>query len=222
MKNCIALENRLTRRILPIVGAAALAVAFTVSVPQPAHADQITPPPVPAKLQVPAGSIAFLEGHGVGTQNYVCLPSGSGFAWTLFTPEATLFSDHFKQLTTHFFGPNPNPADNGAIRAAWQHSRDTSTVWAKVAPDGSSTDPAFVKPGAIPWLLLEKVGTQEGPSGGDTLTVTTSIQRLNTSGGVAPPTGCSLSTDVGNKAFVPYTADYFFYRIPDGDDDDGN
>jgi len=205
MKNCIA-------------GAAALAVAF-LSVPRSARADQITPPAVPVKLQVAAGSKAFLVGHATGTQNYVCLPSGTGFAWTLFTPEATLFSDHFKQLTTHFFGVNPNPADNGAIRAAWQHSRDTSTVWAKLALDGSSTDPNFVRPGAIAWLLLDVVGTQEGPSGGDTLTVTTQIQRLNTSGGVAPATGCAQSTDVGKKAFVPYTADYFFYLIPDGDDD---
>jgi hypothetical protein len=33
-----------------------------------------------------------------------------------------------------------------------------------------------------------------------------------------------VSTDVGTKAFVPYTADYFFYRMPsaDGDDDDVN
>jgi Protein of unknown function (DUF3455) len=35
---------------------------------------------------------------------------------------------------------------------------------------------------------------------------------LNTTGGLAPKTGCSSLTDVGNKAFVPYTADYFFYR----------
>jgi hypothetical protein len=216
MKKCIALENRRTRRILPISSAAALAAALTVSMPPPAHAD-ITPPPVPANLEVPAESVAFLQGHGVGTQNYVCLPSGSGFAWTLFTPEATLFIDHFQQLTTHFFGPNP--AEKGTIRAAWQHSRDTSTVWARMARNGSSTDPAFVKPGAIPWLLLEKVGTQAGPSGGDTLTVTKFIQRLNTSGGVAPKTGCSQSTDVGRKAFVPYTADYFFYLLPDSDED---
>jgi hypothetical protein len=216
MKNGIAVENRLTRRILPIASAAALAAALTVSMPSPAHAD-ITPPPVPANLEVPAGSIAFLEGHGFGTQNYVCLPSGSSFAWTLFTPEATLFGDKFQQLTTHFFGPNP--AEKGTIRAAWQDSRDTSTVWARTVRGGSSTDPAFVKAGAIPWLLLEKVGTQAGPSGGDTLTVTKSIQRLNTSGGVAPSKGCSQSTDVGRKAFVPYTADYFFYLVPDSDQD---
>jgi hypothetical protein len=190
--------------------------------PQAAHAERITPPAVPDNLKVAEGSKAFLVGHATGTQNYICLPSGTGFAYQLFTPEATLFTDHFKQLITHFFSVNPNPADNGAIRATWQHSRDSSIVWAKVALDGASTDQRFVQLGAVAWLLLDVVGTQEGPAGGDTLTVTTQVQRLNTSGGVAPPTGCSVSTDVGKKAFVPYTADYFFYRIPDGDDDDGN
>lgn len=45
---------------------------------------------------------------------------------------------------------------------------------------------ACVAPGAIPWLLLEVKGVQAGPSGGDKLTRTTFIQRLNTSGGIAP------------------------------------
>ncbi len=225
MKNRIALADPATRRILPIACAAALAVAFTVSLPQPAHADNddhsrhITLPRMPDKLQVRDGSTPFLVGHAVGTQNYICLPSGSGFAWTLFTPEATLFNEHHKQLITHFFSPNPDE-DGNPIRATWQHSRDTSTVWAKVATDGVSTDPNFVATGAVAWLLLEKVGVQEGPGGGDTLTVTTDVQRLNTSGGVAPSTGCSQATDVGSKAFVPYTADYFFYRLPGSDDDD--
>jgi hypothetical protein len=44
------------------------------------------------------------------------------------------------------------------------------------------------------------------------LTATTFIQRVNTSGGVAPSTGCAASTDVGKQAFVPYTTDYYFYR----------
>jgi hypothetical protein len=38
------------------------------------------------------------------------------------------------------------------------------------------------------------------------------IQRLNTSGGIAPQTGCALATDIGRIALVPYAADYFFYR----------
>jgi len=99
-------------------------------------------------------------------------------------------------------------------RATWQHSLDTSTVWAMAVASSSNT--AFVAPGAIPWLRLEVVGAQDGPTG-DQLSATTFIQRLNTSGGVAPSTGCALSTDVGKKALVPYEADYFFYR--DAEDD---
>ncbi len=172
--------------------------------------DRVTPPPVPADIQVSAENKAFLVGHATGTQNYVCLPSGSGVAWTLFTPQATLFSDEGQQVTTHFF--SPNPFEGNIVRATWQHSRDTSAVWGRVT--GSSSDPTFVTPGAIPWLLVQvkEVGALAGPTGGDKLTGTTFIQRLNTVGGAAPPTGCSASTDIGNKAFVPYTADYFFYR----------
>lgn len=230
VKNCNAPKNQTTRRILPIACATTLAVAFTVSRPQPAHADPVTPPPVPPGIEVEAGNKAFLEGHGVGTQNYVCLPAGSSSAWTLFTPEATLFKDNHRQVTTHFFSPNPfetntNPAvvAAGVIRATWQDSRDTSTVWGQVKPGNSSSDPNFVAPGAIAWLLVTVVGAQDGPTGGHTLTATTFIQRLNTSGGVAPLTGCTLSTDVGNLAFVPYTADYFFYKkAPESGADDGN
>ena len=40
MKNYNALKNQTTRRILPIACATALAVAFTVSLSQPAHADR--------------------------------------------------------------------------------------------------------------------------------------------------------------------------------------
>jgi hypothetical protein len=58
--------------------------------------------------------------------------------------------------------------------------------------------------------LLQVTGTQDGPTGGRALAATTFIQRLNTSGGTAPSTGCTPS-DVGKRAFVPYTADYFFY-----------
>jgi Protein of unknown function (DUF3455) len=51
-----------------------------------------------------------------------------------------------------------------------------------------------------------------GPTGGATLTQTTFIQLVNTVGGVTPPTGCDTLPDVGHKAFVPYTADYVFYK----------
>lgn len=208
---CNAVQTRSTHRALPIACATLLAVAFTMSAAQPARADEvaITPPPVPANIQVPAGNTAFLVGHGVGTQNYICLPSGTGFKFALFTPQATLFNHAEKEAITHYF--SPNPVEGGTIRATWQHSRDASTVWAKAALGDSSSDPSFVAPGAVAWLRLTVVGTEEGPTGGDTLTRTTFIQRLNTSGGLAPSTGCSSQAEVGRQAFVPYTADYFFY-----------
>jgi hypothetical protein len=190
---------------------------------QAAHA-QVTPPDVPGNIEVPSGNTAFLVGHATGTQNYVCLPSGHGFGhvtWTLFTPEATLFDDQGSQVITHFFSPNPfevntNPAvvANGTIRATWQDS-DTSTVWGKVIASAShASDPDFVAEGAIAWLLVQVVGAQDGPTG-NMLSDTTFIQRVNISGGVAPSTDCALPTDIGHEAFVPYTADYFFYSADD-------
>jgi Protein of unknown function (DUF3455) len=168
MNNYNAPENQTMRRILLIACATALALAFMVSLAQPAHVENVTPPPVPANIQVPAGNKLFFVGHGVGTQNYVCLPSATGVKFILFTPQATLFSDDQKELTTHYF--SPNPFENSTIRATWQDSRDTSTVWGQVKPGNSSSDPNFVAPGAIAWLLVTVEGAQAGPAGGDTLT----------------------------------------------------
>ena len=186
------------------IGAAALAIA------EPnAAAPVIVPPDVPSNLVVVDGSRPFLVGHARGTQNYVCLPNGASFSWTLFGPQATLFDDGGSQQITHFL--SANPVENGTPRATWQHSGDTSAAWAVMIK--SSTDPNYVEPGAIPWFLLQVVGAQYGvPSGGHKLTATTYIQRVNTVGGIAPAGGCITAADVGKKALVPYLADYVFYR----------
>lgn len=206
----IAALPNLRRRLRTAGRPAALALSALLAVTTAARAESIQLPPMPGNVAVDAGHVAFLVGHATGTQNYICLPAGSGYAYSLFTPEATLFSNRGRQLTTHFFSPNPD--ENATIRPTWQHSRDTSRVWGRLAANGSSSDPAFVEAGAIPWLKLEVAGTQEGFGGSDTLVKTTFIQRLNTRGGVAPVSGCSTVTDVGRKAFVPYEADYVFYR----------
>jgi hypothetical protein len=177
-----------------------------------ASAQTLTPPSVPAEIQVPAGNTVYLKAYAEGTQNYVCLPSGSGLAWKFQGPQATLFlklrwfnSEVRQQIMTHFL--SPNPMEGGTARATWQSSIDTSLVWAVKV--GESSDSSFVAPGAIPWFLLDAVGTQHGPTGGAMLTPTTYIQRVNTTGGIMPPNGCSV---VGSIAFVPYTAEYVFYR----------
>ena len=188
-----------TRRILLAAG---LAAAVALSSAGTSRADEPTPPPVPANIQAPQGAQPFLMAHAVGTQNYVCL--GAGLPWTFLGPQATVFDDENGQVLTHFL--SVNPVDSGA-RATWQHSRDTSTVWA--AATASSTDPEVVAAGAIPWLLLRVVGAQAGPDGGDRLSQATYIQRVNTAGGAAPAGSCSSA---GARAFVPYQADYVFYK----------
>ncbi len=200
------------------IGLAALTLGSCLAIAQPEATHGLTPPAVPANLHVdPAANTLFLEGHAEGTQNYICLPSGSGFAWTFFSPQATLFTT-FKfaggevkqQIITHFLSPNPE--ENETPRATWQSSQDTSAVWAKVRDNGSSLDGNFVATGAIPWLVLVATGTRRGPNGSGILADTTFVQRLNTAGGVAPSTGCSSAANVGATNLVPYTADYFFYR----------
>ena len=218
MKNSNPTSQQVARRILQIGCVTALAVAFAVALPQAALADRVTPQLVPERLQVLAPNRAFLVGHAVGTQNYVCVPSGATFAWALFTPQATLFDDNGKQIITHFF--SPNPFENNTVRATWQF-RDTSTFWGVVTDTAdSNTDPQFVKPGAVAWLKLAFGGSQDGPTGGDRLTGTTFVQRVNTVGGVAPSTGCAAAADIGKKAFVPYRADYFFYHDASRDQHD--
>jgi len=197
--------------------------------PQPPRRGEqdIVAPPVPPQVHLdPTLFVPFFEGRGVGTQNYICKPTGPttvGFA--LFTPQATLFNQNGKQLTTHFFSPNPEEANldptvigNRQIRATWQDSRDSSSVWAKASADHTATfatDPTFVAPDAVAWLLLEVKGTRPGPTGGDTLTPAKFVQRVHTVGGLPPSTGCTSPSDIGNEAFVPYEADYIFFKTVD-------
>ncbi|HYP07855.1 MAG TPA: DUF3455 domain-containing protein, partial [Bryobacteraceae bacterium] len=126
-------------------------------------------------------------------------------------PQATLFVNVpwftgtiRQQVATHFL--TPNPFEDATNRPLWQSSIDSSIVWAKQVE--FSEDPNYVQPNAIPWLLLESAGGKSGPTGGSVLSQTTFIQRINTTGGVKPTTACT----VGQREFVPYTADYVFYR----------
>ena len=166
-----------------------------------------TGPGVPPAIKVPAGFSAYLKTPAVGTQNYICLPAG----WTFLGPQATLFvnipwfnGEIRQQVATHYL--SLNPSETLTARPTWLSSIDSSAVWAKAL--ASSTDPEYVAPGAIPWLLLEVVGSQRGPSGGSILSQSRYLQRVNTSGGAKPTRACT----VGEIEFVPYTTDYVFYK----------
>jgi hypothetical protein len=199
-----AYAKRTLARLVTIAGA-----YVALQIPRAVHADTITPPSVPSDLVVSSEYRPYLVGHAVGTQNYVCLPkAGGGFEWVQYGPQATLFDDDGTQIATHFLSPNPDEDDT--YRASWQHSRDTSAVWAKQVKIYKESD--YVEDGAVPWLLLQVVGQSRGVKGGRRLTDTAFIQRVHTSGGTAPQTGCADAENVGAKALVPYSTDYYFYK----------
>jgi hypothetical protein len=148
------------------------------------------PANTPAALAPAADQdLAFvLDAQGV--QRYQCVQSTTGFAWTFVAPDADLFTSHpHRQVIHHFAGPT------------WLYKDSSSVVGARLA--GATVDPA-----AIPWLLLNV--TSHGGADGK-LSDIVSIQRLQTTGGNAPATGCDAD-HVGAEADVLYTARYFFYR----------
>jgi hypothetical protein len=72
---------------------------------------------------------------------------------------------------------------------------------------------ATVDPAAIPWLLLEAAATSVGPDG-NRLAHTTYVQRLATTGGLAPAPAaaeCNEAT-IGTGAEVVYSTDYIFWK----------
>lgn len=207
-KDNVAAQSTVLRR-RSMTAATAVALALTVALPEAAQQSRIAPPEVPDTIQVPAGHKPFLVAHAIGIQSYMCLSIGGVIAWTPVGPQATLFNESALQTLTHFL--SPNPSDNGTPDATWLNSRDSSAVWARKVAE--SSDAPFVAPDAIPWFLLQVAGKAFGPTGGDRLIPTTYIHRVNTAGGKKPATGCAVAGDVNGRVFVPYAADYFFYRL---------
>src|SRR5262245_51375501 len=213
MKNRNTGEHYVTRRTRLIACISALGTAFLIALPHSAQAQDLAPPSVPDKIKVLDGSVPFLIGHAFGTQDYVCAASGQGVAFVLTTPEAVLFDNPARRIINHFFSPNPD--EGGTIRAAWQSTRNSSVIWAKLDVAATfQSDPDFVAPDAIAWLRLSRAGVLEASGHGDNLAEATFVQRINTVGGLAPSIGCNSPEDIKTTAFVPYEADYVFYRKP--------
>jgi hypothetical protein len=224
----IKLGFRATKTLL-FISLVVVIITLGCALKRPAHAQEprITPPITPGAITPPAGNSPFLLGHAVGTQGYICLPTSAGSStasWTVDAarPEATLFVDSpGREVVTHFLSPNSNPNEIASKplpfgSPTWQSSFDSSKVWGqKLASIPAGSDDSCSHAGSIPCLLLQSAGSEAGPSGGRFMTQTTFVQRLNTNGGSAPATGCSVLGDVGKQILVPYTADYYFFHAHD-------
>lgn len=166
----------------------ALIVTLTLAAPVAAQSPRSSTPELEgdlAKLNVPEGHQLSFAVYAEGVQIY----RWNGAAWVFVAPDATLYVANqmgVAVLGTHYAGPT------------WESnsgSKVVATLDQKATPDAS----------AIPWLKLRAVSS-EGPGIFDGVTY---IQRLYTTGGIAPTKD---GTVVGQEARVPYTTFYFFYR----------
>jgi len=149
----------------------------------PAHVE------VPANLKPGARESLLMIVPAKGVQVYECrLDKGAALQWTFVAPEAALFDGRGNTIGQHGAGPYWQATDGSRIVGALKQRAD--------APD----------PAAIAWLLLST--TSNGPDGA--FSNVSSIQRVNTVGGVAPATGC-VTDSTGKTARIPYTADYYFF-----------
>jgi hypothetical protein len=149
-------------------------------------------PDVPTDIAVTGAHKQFLVGHAVGDQIYTCTAVPGGYAWSAATPRADLYDDRGNVIIRHYGGPS------------WQ-AKDGSAVVGR-RDSGVSVDPT-----AIPWLKLSAASTSAG-SDGARLAGTTFIQRIATTGGLVPAAYECNALTAGGKAYVPYTADYVFWK----------
>jgi hypothetical protein len=189
------LNPRTRVRALAVTGMAAVTVAVGTVTYQASAAETAAPassdaravavPLIPEAIRPPKGSRpigAYLV--ATGTQTYTCGVAGS-------TPEAKLIGTG--GLIHHFAGP-----DFTRLGPSWQSIRDKSLV--------TATRTAFSpRAGTIDELLL----TVSSHSGHGILEKADFINRLLTSGGVAPAV-CPAGTTVS----VPYKAVYVFWDDP--------
>lgn len=155
-----------------------------------AHASALDSSPT-----LPAGceSLEIDEGNGLAFRTYaigVQVYRWNGSSWTFVEPVATLFADprYQGEVGTHYVGPT------------WESNSGSKVVAARVLNTGCTPDST-----AIAWLKLQKVSTE----GYGIFSSVTFIQRVNTTGGIAPTLP---GTSIGELKEVPYTAEYYFYR----------
>lgn len=158
------------------------AVTYNASAAELTGGPRPRPSATPSVIDPPTGAVRLGTYRVVkGTQTYTC--TGGVFTGAS-VPEAKLAGP--RGLLHHFKGPS------------WQSERDGSLVTATKTAELART-------GTIPELLLT-INSHGGPADG-LLGKATHIQRLATSGGVAPAGAC---TDGATKA-VPYGALYVFW-----------
>jgi hypothetical protein len=149
----------------------------------------LEPPPVPEAMRVPAPETVTAKASARGAQVYECQRGDDArYAWKLVGPDAVLTDASGAPFGKHYAGPTWEALDGSKVVGVVKEKAD--------AP----------RAGAIPWLTL----TAKSTEGTGKLAKVTSIQRVDTVGGVAPAGGCDAGSS-GTRQGVPYEATYYFY-----------
>ena len=172
---------------------APLAVALAaVALALPGVASAVSEPSgLDGKLRASSDEEPALVLSGSGAQIFTCRAMGTNpetYSWAFVAPDATL-RDGARSVARH------------ASLNQWESTVDGSSV-------GGSIRAAQAAGGDnLPWLLL-----RASPAGDTGLFAgVTSIQRVNTQGGVAPAGGCDANHQ-GEESRVAFSADYYFYK----------
>jgi hypothetical protein len=174
-----------------VLAALLLVVGHVLIVPLSVSASSGAPPTVPEAIAVPPGSVLLLSSHAKGVQTYEC----NNGQWAFRAPRAELFDPQSHQrMAIHYGGIN-----RGLTPGPWWESvRDGSRI-----RGGNAVSAPSPNADSIPLLRLEVLERQ----GSGVFTPVSYIQRLNTMGGVGPTGACQP----GERRWVAYTADYYFY-----------
>ncbi len=168
-----------------------LPIAILLGVAALASGQALQRPDVPGKIAAPANEEVVLMAHASGAQIYVCHAGSDGKpAWSLKAPEAELRDSQGAVIGRHYAGPTWKDKDGSEI---------TGKATARVnAPES----------GSIQWLLVSVTG-HPGKKG--VLSRVTSVQRIDTQGGMPPPDSDCNPSKLNSEVKSPYSADYYFY-----------
>ena len=153
--------------------------------------DNSNGPELPAEcssINVPAGNKLTFHAYAKGVQIYKWNLITQ--KWDLLAPQAGLFAEenYFGEIGSHYAGPR------------WESKSGSIVEGRRVLGTGCTPDPT-----AVAWILLSKFTTE----GSGIFSKVTYIQRVNTTGGLAPSEPGLVD---GEMKQIPYTAEYYFYK----------
>jgi hypothetical protein len=176
---------------LILSAAAAVLLSACANGPMSASAPMFSQANLPDAVKVPAGHKVSMETVGVGRITYECREKAAmagSYEWVFVGPDAVL-NNRAGKMVGKYYGPP----------ATWESADGSKVTATQVAVAPASA-------GAIPLQLVKA----NPAMGSGAMTGTAYIQRVATSGGVAPSLACGADNK-GKREIVNYQADYIFW-----------